>query len=643
MGKKVFHELIPFEDALSLLLDEFSKRVKYPLAGEEVPVEECIGRITAEPVFAKMSSPYFHSAAMDGYAVRAEDTFDASELKPKRLKLGKQAVWIETGDPLPSGFNAVIPLEEATKFEDEIEIYRSYSPYHHVRHVGEDIVATEMIIPENYLIGPVEASAILASGITKVKVRKKPIIGIIPTGSELVSSKELENTKLSPPQLIEYNSLMLRGFIKEDFSEPKVYPITPDNENVLSEVLKQALTECDVVLINAGSGYGEEDFTYKVIKDLGEVVINGVAIKPGKPFIAGFCESVPVLGIPGYPVSAFFTYKFFVRPIIEKLIGTKLKKPDVIRGIISRKISSRLGVDEFLRVKVGCVKDKTIVSPVGRGAGLLMSVVRADGYIRLPKDCEGFSQGQEVDVFLWKDKSEIKNTIVCIGSHDNTLDILYNFLRKRYPEVSLSSSHVGSMGGILAIKRGEAHVAGTHLLDESSGEYNIPFIKKLLPEKKVVLVNLVYRVQGFIVPKGNPKGIKKFCDLAREDVVFINRQGGSGTRLLLDKYLREEGILPEEIKGYENEEYTHMGVAQAVASGRADVGLGIYAAAKALGLDFIPVAEERYDLLIPKEFLELSIIQALLDVIKNDEEFRKLVESLGGYDTRDMGKIIYEN
>jgi len=324
-------------------------------------------------------------------------------------------------------------------------------------------------------------------------------------------------------------------------------------------------------------------------------------------------------------------------------LGAKLRREEKVQATLSRGISSGIGVDEFVRVKVGKVGDKYIVSPVGRGAGLLMSVVRADGYIVIPSGSEGYSQGQTVDVYLWKSKEEIDNTIVCIGSHDNTLDILYNYLRKKYPHISLSSAHVGSMGGLIAVKKGEAHIAGTHLLDETTGEYNIPFIKRLLPEKRVVLINLVYRTQGLIVRKGNPKNIKGFEDLKREDIIFINRQAGSGTRLLLDKHLREMGINPSQIRGYENEEYTHMGVAQAIVSGRADVGLGILAAAKALDLDFIPVAEERYDILIAKEFLELEIIQALLNVIKNDKEFKKAVLSLGGYDIRDMGKIIYEN
>lgn len=643
MEKRFFHEVLTLEEAIEVLLEKVKTQVRLPLSGEVILVKDSLGRITAEPVFAKLSSPYFHSAAMDGYAVRSKDTFLASEKNPVRLKIGEQAVWIETGDPLPNGFDAVIPVEEVNLREGYIEIYQAYPPYHDVRTVGEDIVATEMIIPENHPIRPFEIGAMLASGVTEILVRRKPKVGIIPTGSELLSLEEISRTPLSPPLLIEYNSHVLRGLLEKDGAEPKVYPIAKDEESEVRQAIERALLECDIVLINAGSGYGKEDLTYKIISELGEVFINGVAIKPGKPFIAGLCEGKPVLGIPGYPVSTIFCYQLFVKPLLSLYLGVELRVEEKITGILSRQIASTVGIDEFVRVKVGKVKDKYIVSPMGRGAGLLMSVVRADGYLRIPSHVEALSAGKEVEVFLWRSKKEIDHTLVCIGSHDNTLDLLYNYLRKKCPHASLSSVHVGSMGGLIAIKRGEAHIAGTHLLDEETGEYNVSFIKKILPEKPVILVNLVYRIQGLIVKKGNPKKIRGLEDLVREDVVFINRQAGSGTRLLLDKWLRELGINSSDVRGYENEEYTHMGVAQAVASGKADAGLGILASAKALNLDFIPVAEERYDIVIPKEFLDLSIIRAFLEVIRKDIEFKKAVLNLGGYDIRDMGKIMFES
>lgn len=643
MSKKVFHELLSLDEAKDKLLRFFKERVSVPIAEEVVSVKESLGRITAQAVTAQFSSPYFHSAAMDGYAVRARDTFQATEREPVRLKIGVDTHWIETGDPLPDDFDAVIPVEDVNIKEGFIEIYASVPPYNDVRPIGEDIVATELIIPESHVVRPADIGAMLASGITEIKVRRKPIIGIIPTGSELIDAETIKERMPNPPELIEYNSAVLGSLVTEVGAEPKIYHIVPDEEKAIKNAILNALKECDIVLLNAGSGYGKEDFTYKVINELGEVIINGVAIKPGKPFIAGFINNKPVLGIPGYPVSAFLCFNLFVKPIVELYLGVSTKKEEQLKAILSRQISSTIGVDEFVRVKVGRVGSKYIVTPMGRGAGLLMSVVRADGYIVIPRGSEGFSQGTEVVVNLWRSKEEIDSTIVCIGSHDNTLDVLYNFLRKNYPHVTLSSAHVGSMGGLIAIKKGEAHMAGTHLLDEETGQYNVPFIKKLLPDKKVVLINLVYRIQGFIVKKGNPKNIKGFEDLVREDVVFINRQAGSGTRLLLDKHLKELGIPPEAIKGYERDEYTHMAVASAVLTGRADVGLGILSASQALGLDFIPVTEERYDILIPQEFLELPILQAVLKVIREDEEFKKSVESLGGYDTRDMGKIIYSN
>jgi putative molybdopterin biosynthesis protein len=269
-----------------------------------------------------------------------------------------------------------------------------------------------------------------------------------------------------------------------------------------------------------------------------------------------------------------------------------------------------------------------------------MSLVRADGVIRIPAESEGIGAGQEVAVELFRSGRDIENTIVCIGSHDNALDVLANFLKKRHPHLSLSSAHVGSMGGLLALKRGEAHVAGTHLLDEESGEYNVSYIKKLLPEKHIMLVNLVYREQGLLVPKGNPKGIKGFEDLGRKDVVFVNRQAGAGTRLLTDMHLKRLGIDPADVKGYDREEYTHMAVAAAVLSGAAETGLAVLSAAQALGLDFIPVARERYDLAVPAEFSDTPLMRALLGIIRDDKEFRDQIAGMGGYDVSEMGKVM---
>jgi putative molybdopterin biosynthesis protein len=608
-----------------------------PLAGERVPVGDALGRITSEAVIAKISSPFYHSAAMDGYAIRFLETFGASETKPKRLRVPDQALAIDTGDPMPEGFDAVIMIEDVeTISESEIEILRPATPWQHVRLVGEDIVATELIISENHVVRPVDMAAMIASGHTTVMVRRRPVVSIIPTGTELVEP----GTELKRGDIIDFNSTMLAATATEYGAHAVQKHIVKDSVALLRQTILDALADSDMVVINAGSSAGREDFTANVIAELGEVIVHGVSIKPGKPVILGLIHGKPVIGIPGYPVSAALTFTLFVKPLVYAFLGLKAPGPDTITAKLSRQVASSLGQEEFIRVKLGSVSDKLIATPVTRGAGALMSLVRADGIIRVPTQSEGIAAGHSVTVELLRAVREIENTLVCIGSHDNALDVLGNYLRKKHPEYSLSSAHVGSMGGLLALKLGEAHLAGTHLLDEETGEYNVSYIKKVLPDTKIVLVNLVYRTQGFIVPKGNPKGIHGFEDLKRKDVVFVNRQAGAGTRLLTDLHLKKLWIDPGAVNGYYHEEFTHMAVAAAVLSGAADTGLAVLSAAQALDLDFVPVAQERYDLAILLDFYDTPMMQALLGIIRDDKEFRERIVSMGGYGVSEMGTVI---
>ena len=648
MGQKVYLESTPLEDALKRWFEGLRRAgLLRPFPGEVVPVISSLGRVSAAPVSARISSPSYHAAAMDGYAVRFAETFGASEGNPLRLQCGTRAVAVNTGDPIPDGFNAVIMIEEvslvagggtAGRGEEGIEIREPATPWQHIRTIGEDIVATELIIAENHRIRPVDIGALLAGGHTEVTVRRRPKVAILPTGDEIVEP----GASLKEGSIIEYNSRVLGGLVEEWGGEPVRLAIVPDDVEELKKAIAEACCLADMVVVNAGSSAGSEDFSFQAVSEQGEVFIHGVGIKPGRPLILGLVGGKPVLGIPGYPVSAFLTFSLFARPVLDLWQGRETVQPETIRAQFSRQVASPLGHEEFVRVKVGLVGDRTIATPLTRGAGVIMSLVRADGIVRIPSASEGIGAGAEVEVELLRRRDEIRDTIVCIGSHDNTLDVLANILRKRHPRLSLSSAHVGSMGGLIALKRGEAHMAGTHLLDEESGAYNVPFIEKLLQGKKIVLINLVYREQGLVVKKGNPKGVRGFEDLLREDVVFINRQGGSGTRLLTDKHLREMGAEISLIRGYGREEYTHMGVASAVLSGVADVGVAILAAARALDLEFIAVARERYDIAIPGEFIGLEMIAALLSIIKEDEEFRRQVLSLGGYDISDMGKVMYE-
>lgn len=610
-----------------------------PLSGERISVGESLGRVTSEAMIAKISSPFYHSAAMDGYAVKFIDTFGASETRPKRLTLPSQSIAIDTGDPMPDGYDAVIMIEDVEKIsESEIEILRPATPWQHVRLVGEDIVATELIISENHVVRPVDMAAMIASGHATVMARRRPIVSIIPTGTELVEP----GSELKRGDIIDFNSTMLAATATEYGAHAMRKHIIKDNAALLRQAILDALADADIVVINAGSSAGREDFTVDVIAELGEVIVHGVSIKPGKPVILGIIKGRPVIGIPGYPVSAALTFTLFVKPLVYALLGLKAPGPDTITAKLSRQVASTLGSEEFIRVKLGSVSGNLIATPVTRGAGALMSLVRADGIIRVPARSEGIAAGHAVAVELIRSTRDIENTLVCIGSHDNALDVLGNYLKKKHPEYSLSSAHVGSMGGLLALERGEAHFAGTHLLDEKTGEYNVSYLKRLIPDKTVMLVNLVYRTQGFIVPKGNPKGIQGFEDLAREDVVFVNRQAGAGTRLLTDLYLKKLKIDPVIVKGYDHEEFTHMAVAAAVVSGAADTGLAVLSAAQALDLDFVPVAQERYDLAIPQEFYDMPMMQALLAVIREDKEFREQILSMGGYDVSEMGRMMAE-
>jgi putative molybdopterin biosynthesis protein len=648
MSGGYYLESTPLKEALSKWIEKLDfEGVIIPLPGEKIKVIDSLGRVTAEAVIAKISSPFYHSSAMDGYAVRFTDTFGASERTPKRLRIDEQAFYIDTGDPLPDGFNAVIMIEDVNiiksqKFKNKnpeyIEIISAATPWQNIRVIGEDIVATELILPENQRIRAVDIGAMIAGGHTEVIVRRKPKVVVIPTGTEIVEP----GADLKKGNIIEFNSRILGGLISEWGGEFIRYRIVPDNIEDIKKAILDAHNMGDLIVVNAGASAGSEDFTASAISELGEVILHGVSIKPGKPVILGYGKGKPILGVPGYPVSAYITFNLFAKPLIHKWQGLKTEEPEILRAKISRQVASNLGQEEFVRVKVGKVGNSFIATPVSRGAGVIMSLVRADGFVRIPAMSEGFGAGTEVDVELIRSKNDIENTIVCIGSHDNALDMLANILKKRYPKYSLSSAHVGSMGGLIALKKGEAHLAGTHLLDEETGQYNVPFVKRLLSDKNIILMNLVYREQGLLVLRGNPKKIKGFEDLTRNDVVFINRQSGAGTRLLTDKCLRDLSIDTRNVKGYEREEYTHMGVASAVLTGVADTGLAILASARALNLDFIPVAKERYDLAIPREFFETEMLQNLIKIIREDTEFREMVVSLGGYDISDMGKIIYE-
>ena len=606
-----------------------------PIDSEQVPIQDALGRITADAVWALRSVPHYDAAAMDGVAVRSADTVGASESSPLALTLPDQAAWVDTGDPVPDGFDAVIMIEVVREIDDStIEIRSPVPPYNHVRPLGEDIVESELLLPQNHRLRPPDLGACAAAGLNTIQVRRKPTVAIIPTGSELVDISDHPN----PGDIVEFNSIVLAAILEEWGAKPTRLPPVPDDPNLLENAILCAVRKFDLVLVNAGSSAGSEDYTAGTVEKLGSLVVHGVAIRPGHPIVLGVVMDKPAIGIPGYPVSAVIACELFVQPIIEAKLGHAADPNPTAMATMTRRVHSPMGEDEFLRVRLGQVGDRLVATPLQRGAGVISSLVRADGIANIPRNSEGIEAGSQISVRLLRPMREIRRTIVAIGSHDLILDLLASRLSETSGSPTVSSANVGSIGGLLAIRRAETHIAGSHLLDEETGEYNVSYIDRYIPDKQVVLVRLAARTQGLMIPPHNPMRITSLADLARDGVRFVNRQRGSGTRVLLDFKLREFGIRTESILGYDREEYTHLAVAAAVQGGRADVGLGILPAARAMGLEFVPLFEEEYDLVIPTQFYEGDLLRPMLDMIRS-AEFQREVEELGGYNVSQMGMV----
>ena len=629
------------------------------LGEEEIPLDEsAIGRVLSKPAFAMISSPHYHSAAMDGFAVDSRKTVGAMPTQPLMIRVPGEAKYVDTGDPLPEWADAVIPIENIEPVaEDEkaaadirnpaaIRIRAAATPWSHVRAMGEDIVVTQLLFPAGQELRPVDLGAMAASGHITVQVCRKPRVGIIPTGSELVPVGGVP----ASGEIIEFNSIVLAGQVKIWGGEPKRYPIIKDNlSNVLGS-LQQAARENDLVLINAGSSAGSEDFSARAVEACGKLLVHGVAVRPGHPVILGLIYSrgkddqiekiTPVIGVPGFPVSAALTGEIFVEPILKKWTGRATEKPEEVEAVLTRKITSPAGDDEYLRVVVGRVGERVLAAPLPRGAGVITSLVRADGITILPAGIQGMEAGEKVRVRMYRPTSVVDGTIFAIGSHDPSLDLVGQYLAEK--NCRLVSMNVGSQGGLIAIRKGETHLAGCHLLDPLSGEYNISSIRQYLPETKIKLIAWARRSQGLMVLPGNPRNIVELTDLKRDEIRFLNRQRGSGTRVLLDYHLKRLGLEPGEIRGYDQEEYTHLAVAAGVTSGRADVGLGVAAAADALGLDFIPLFDEEYDLVIPGEIFESELMASFFEVV-NSKEFNQDAGLMKGYKFIETGKILFEN
>ncbi len=602
---------------------------------EIIPVYEACGRITARAVYAVICAPHYAASAMDGVAVKAKDTFGATETTPITL-CGDRYIAVDTGDPVPEGCDAVIMVEDIVRNDDgSITIHDAAAPWQHIRQIGEDICAGEMILPSFMEISPSAIGAMIAGGVLETEVIRKPVVGIIPTGDEIISPC----ADPEPGHILEFNSSIFSAMVRQWGAEAKTYPIVPDRFDQIRDMVAKAADECDMVLLNAGSSAGREDYSAQVIGELGEVLYHGIAMKPGKPAILGARDAVPILGIPGYPVSGIIVIEELLRPLTDHWLKTNREAKQYVRATLTRPVVSGLKYQEFVRVRMGCVGERLMASPLSRGSGVVSSFMKADGIVEVPQGMEGFEAGSEVQVRLLSPLCKLSNTLVVIGSHDPLLDEVADLMHVANSGVYMSSAHVGSMGGIMALRRGEAHAAGCHLLDTNTGVYNKSFVKKYFPKGGVRLVRCVGRQQGLMLSAGNPLDIQRFSDILKPGLRYVNRQKGSGTRILMDYLCRKEGINASAIYGYDREELTHTSVAAQIASGSADAGMGIYSAAQLYGLDFIPICIEEYDLLIPEKSWDTPMVQQLLEILRSDA-FRQKLMAMGGYTFGNPGEVI---
>ena len=614
---------LPLDAAREIFLSA-ADEIGFTAAEETVPSAAALGRSLVRAVYAAISSPHYNASAMDGIAVNAADTFGASERTPVLLA-PSQYIPVDTGDPLPDGTDAVVMVEDVIDdASGSVTLRAAAAPWQNVRQVGEDICMGDMIAPTGTVVTPALIGAFLAGGVTRVPVKKRPLFGIIPTGDEIVPP----TAEPKKGEIIESNSAVFSAMLSGWGAQAKVYGIVKDKKELLAAALDTALEECDAALLLAGSSAGRDDYTSEVIASRGAVLVHGIGIKPGKPAVLGTAKGKPAVGLPGYPVSAVVVMEQFIKPLIDRYYGRKAQPDETVEATLGRKLTSSLKYQEFVRVSLGCAGGEFACMPLSGGAGVITSLTKADGILEIPQNCEGLEAGAHVNVRLLRDAREIENALIVTGSHDPIIDELADLLQRAGCGFRVKSSHVGSMGAVHAVRAGQAHMGAIHLLDGETGTYNEHILREYFPNGGAVLIKGVKRVQGFMVQKGNPAGVRGLADLKR--VRYVNRQRGAGTRVLLDHLLKRSGVSPREVNGYSNEKFTHTAVAAAVAAGNADVGLGIYSAAKMYGLDFIPLCDEEYDFLVASAYADHPHVQAFFHML-HSEAFRARLEEMGGY------------
>lgn len=638
--RKIYLEDVPLERARERFWQAIAEALTRSPRVEEVPLAAALDRVTSRPVFARLSSPHYHACAMDGIAVHAARTRGALETAPLELRIDAEAFWVDTGDPLPAGTDAVIMVEEVEmRAAGRVAIRAAVPPYHHVRQLGEDVVATEAVVPASRQLAAPDLAALASAGITHVPVVARPLVAVITTGDELV-----DPATDRPPKgaIIDSNRVLLDALVRTYGGSTKLYPAVADDVATLRTVCADALATCDVVVFNAGSSAGSEDFTAQIIGEFGAVAVHGVAIRPGHPVVLGVSNAAtgmkPLLGIPGYPVSAAICADLFLRPLVEALGRRSAADAREIEVTLTRKLFSPLGEEEYVRAVAARVDGRVVATPLRRGAGIITSLSRANCIVVVPRHSEGAQAGERLRARALRSTSAVERTLLAVGSHDVAVDLLAGALAAH--SLELVSANVGSIAGLTALAARATHVAGTHVLDVATGTYNSAAVARYVPGERVALVLFAQRDQGLIVAPGNPLHLHSLRDVAAKRARYVNRQKDAGTRMLLDAQLAREGLEAGDLEGYDRLEFTHLAVAALVADGSADCGLGILAAARALHCDFIPLAREPYELALLAGSLEDARIATLIATLR-EEPLRREIERLGGYDASQAGVIRF--
>ena len=642
--RKIFRTLISLEEANSRLLSFFDPR---PIGDEKVKVEESLGRVLSDDVISDIDVPGFDRASMDGYAVIAEDTFGAQEDHPiilevtGRVEAGEKsnvevvsgkAVEIATGAPMPKGANSVVMVEYTHEKDESLEIRKSVTPGENVMAAGSDIMVGELVLRKGEKITSREMGVIAALGIETVKVYRKPKVAIISTGNEILKLGEQSQYG----RIFDINANSLIGAVMECGCEPFYVGIARDDSNDMIEKIRKALEKAELVLTSGSTSAGVGDRLYRILNDFGEpgVIVHGMSVKPGKPAVVAVVKGIPVFALPGYPTSAMIIFQILVKPLLLRMSGLGEAQPGTtLEAVLATKVFSPGGRREFMPVHIiASESGKRIAYPVTGGSGAITSYAMADGFIDVPINRKLLDEGETLSVTLFNPELRPADLTI-IGSHCIGIDLLLGVIRRIRPGFSAKIVNVGSMGGLNAVVRGETDLAGIHLIDEVSGEFNIPYVKRSGAFEKVALFRGYNREQGFVVARGNPKSITGFEDLTRKDVTFMNRNPGSGTRILTDlsvqkiaeKKLQKFEEVKSSIKGYNVEAKSHSAVATAVLQGRADVGVAIKAVTKEKPLEFIPIMSEHFDFLTLKSRLQKESVKLFLDTLRS-KEFREELE-----------------